>query len=109
MFNKNGFGNLMQEAEKMQEKIEQAQKEISLMEVTGESGAGLIKITINGSYNCTQVKIDPSLLIDDIEILEDLAAAAFNDASRRINEAKKKKMETVSTGMTLPSGFNIPT
>ncbi|CAL4324939.1 Nucleoid-associated protein YbaB [Buchnera aphidicola (Eriosoma lanigerum)] len=109
MFNKNGLGNLMQQAQNMQEKIEQVQKEISSMEATGESGAGLVKITINGLYNCKQVKIDPSLLVDDdIEILEDLAAAAFNDASRKINEAKKQKMETISTGMSLPSGFNIP-
>ena len=110
MFNKGGLGNLMKQAQQMQEKMAQIQEEISKIEVTGEAGAGLVKVTINGSHNCRRVEIDPSLLKDnDKEMLEDLAAAAFNDATRRISEVQKQKMSAISTGMQLPTGFNIPT
>ncbi|WP_343190236.1 YbaB/EbfC family nucleoid-associated protein [Buchnera aphidicola (Mollitrichosiphum nigrofasciatum)] len=108
MFNKSNFGNLMKQAQNMQEKMEKIQKDISIMEVTGESGAGLVKITINGSHNCTKVKIDKSLFNEDKEMLEDLAAAAFNDAARRIAEEQKKKMSEISSKSPLPAGFNLP-
>lgn len=78
------------------------QEEIAQLEVTGESGAGLVKVTINGAHNCRRVEIDPSLLEDDKEMLEDLVAAAFNDAARRIEETQKEKMASVSSGMQLP-------
>ncbi len=83
---KGGLGNLMKQAQQMQEKMQKMQEEIAQLEVTGESGAGLVKVTINGAHNCRRVEIDPSLLEDDKEMLEDLVAAAFNDAARRIEE-----------------------
>jgi len=76
----------------MQEKMQKVQEEIANMEVTGESGAGLVKVTINGAHNCRRIEIDPSLMADDKDMLEDLIAAAFNDAARRIEEAQKEKM-----------------
>ena len=101
MFGKGGLGNLMKQAQQMQEKMQKMQEEIAQLEVTGESGAGLIKVTINGAHNCRRVEIDPSLL-------EDLVAAAFNDAARRIEETQKEKMASVSSGMQLPPGFKMP-
>lgn len=109
MFNKSGLSNLMQQAQQMQEKMAQIQEEIAKIEVIGEAGAGLVRVTMNGSHNCRRVEIDPSLLKDDDkDMLEDLAAAAFNDATRRISEVQKKKMSAISSGMQLPSGFNMP-
>ena len=102
-----GFGggnqmqNLMKQAQKMQEEIAQ-------LEVTGESGAGLVKITINGAHNCRRIEIDPSLIEDDKEMLEDLIAAAFNDAVRRAEELQKEKMASVTAGMPLPPGMKLP-
>mgnify|MGYP000367528710 CR=1 FL=1 len=101
---KGGLGNLMKQAQQMQEKMQKMQEEIAQLEVTGESGAGLVKVTINGAHNCRRVEIDPSLLEDDKEMLEDLVAAAFNDAARRIEETQKEKMASVSAGMQLPPG-----
>ncbi|AFE59551.1 hypothetical protein Q7S_16690 [Rahnella aquatilis HX2] len=111
MFGKGGIGNLMKQAQQMQEKMQQAQAEIAQLEVTGESGAGLVKITINGAHNVRRVEIDPSLLEDDKDMLEDLIAAAFNDAARRIDETQKEQKEkrpAVSGGMQLPPGFKMP-
>lgn len=108
MFGKGGIGNLMKQAQQMQEKMQQMQEEVANLEVTGESGAGLVKITINGAHNCRRVEIDPSLMEDDKEMLEDLIAAAFNDAVRRIAETQKEKMASVSSGMQLPPGFKMP-
>nr|WP_314263254.1 YbaB/EbfC family nucleoid-associated protein [uncultured Moellerella sp.] len=108
MFGKGGLGNLMKQAQQMQDKMQQAQEEIALMEATGESGAGLVKITINGAHNCRRVEIDPSLMEDDKDMLEDLIAAAFNDAARRIAEIQKEKMAGVSSGMQLPPGMKMP-
>ncbi len=108
MFGKGGLGNLMKQAQQMQEKMQQLQTEIAQMEVVGESGAGLVKVTVNGAHNCRRVEIDPSLLEDEKEMLEDLIAAAFNDAARRIDDAQKDKMAQVSGGMQLPPGFKMP-
>lgn len=108
MFGKAGLGNLMKQAQQMQEKMAQVQEEIAAMEVTGESGAGLVKVTINGSHSCRRVEVDPSLLEDDKDMLEDLVAAAFNDAARRVAEAQKEKMASASNGMSLPPGFKMP-
>jgi DNA-binding YbaB/EbfC family protein len=93
---KGGLGNLMKQAQQMQDKMQKMQEEIAQLEVTGESGAGLVKVTINGAHNCRRVEIDPSLLEDDKDMLEDLVAAAFNDAARRIEETQKEKMASVS-------------
>ena len=108
MFGKGGLGNLMKQAQQMQEKMQQVQEEIASMEVTGESGAGLVKITINGAHNCRRVEIDPSLIEDDKEMMEDRIAAAFNDAALRVEETQKEKMAAVSSGMQLPPGFKMP-
>ena len=90
MFGKGGLGGLMKQAQQMQEKMQKMQEEIAQLEVTGESGAGLVKITINGAHNCRRIDIDPSLMEDDKEMLEDLIAAAFNDGAscRRITKRK---------------------
>jgi len=108
MFGKAGLGNLMKQAQQMQDKMAQVQEEIAAMEVTGESGAGMVKVTINGAHNCRRVEVDPSLLEDDKDMLEDLIAAAFNDAARRVAETQKEKMAAVSSGMALPPGFKMP-
>lgn len=106
---KGGLGNLMKQAQQMQSRMQKVQEEIALMEVTGESGAGMVKVTINGAHSCRRVEIDPSLLTDDDkEMLEDLIAAAYNDASRRLEETQKEKMAGVTGGMQLPPGFKMP-
>ena len=107
--NKGGFNNLMKQAKQMQDSMNIVQEEMAQIEITGESGAGLIKIVINGEYSCRRVEIDDSLLIEnDKEMLEDLIAAAINDASRRVANAKKEKMAKVTGGLPLPPGFKMP-
>ncbi|QDJ12661.1 YbaB/EbfC family nucleoid-associated protein [Mergibacter septicus] len=108
MFGKGGLGGLMKQAQQMQERMQKMQEEIAQLEVTGESGAGLVKVTVNGAHNCRRVEIDPSLLEDDKEMLEDLIAAAFNDAVRRANEMQQEKMSSITAGMQLPPGFKMP-
>ncbi|MBT1443112.1 YbaB/EbfC family nucleoid-associated protein [Shewanella sp. JM162201] len=108
MFGKGGMGNLMKQAQMMQEKMARMQEEIARMEVTGESGAGLVKVTMTGTHNVRKVEIDPSLLEDDKDLLEDLVAAACNDAARRVEENQKSKMAEVTGGMQLPPGMKLP-
>jgi len=108
MFGKGGMGNLMKQAQKMQDDMAKAQAEIATMEVTGESGAGLVKIVMTGNHNVRRVDIDPSLMADDKEMLEDLIAAAINDAARRVEETNKDKMADVTGGMQLPPGMKMP-
>ena len=108
MFGKGGMGNLMKQAQMMQERMQKMQEEVAKMEVTGESGAGMVKITITGSHNVRRVSIDPSLMEDEQEMLEDLIAAAFNDAVRRAEEQNKAKMADITGGMQLPPGFKMP-
>lgn len=108
MFGKAGLGGLMKQAQQMQERMQKMQEEIAQLEVTGESGAGLVKITLNGAHNCRRIDIDPSLMEDDKEMVEDLVAAAFNDAVRRADEMQKEKMASVTAGMQLPPGMKFP-
>lgn len=109
MFGKGGMGNLMKQAQQMQERMQKMQEEIANMEVTGEAGAGLVKVTITGSHSVRRVELDDSLMEEDEkEMLEDLIAAAFNDAARRIEEAQKEKMASVTGGMQMPPGFKMP-
>jgi nucleoid-associated protein EbfC len=108
MFNKAGMGDLMKKAQEMQENMKKAQAEIANTEVTGESGAGLVKITLLGNHNVRKVEIDDSLMEDDKEMLEDLIAAAMNDAVRRVEEVNKSKMSGLTGGMELPPGFKMP-
>ena len=104
---KGGMENLMKQAQQMQEKMQQAQEEIANAEVAGESGAGLIKIVMNGRHDVKQVDIDDSLMSEDKEILEDLIAAAVNDAVRKIESNSQEKMSAMTGGM-MPPGFKMP-
>ena len=108
MFGKGGLGNLMKQAQQRHERMQKMQEEIAQLEVIGESGAGLVKVTINGAHNCRRIEIDPSLMEDDKEMVEDLVAAAFNDAVRRAEELQKEKMASVTAGMPLPPGMKFP-
>ncbi|RUO78763.1 YbaB/EbfC family nucleoid-associated protein [Idiomarina tyrosinivorans] len=106
---KGGMGNMMKQAQQMQERMQKAQQEIAEMEVTGEAGAGLVKVTMLGNHNVRRVAIDPSLLEDDDqEMVEDLVAAAVNDAVRRVEQTSKEKMSELTGGMGLPPGFKMP-
>ena len=105
---KGGMGNLMKQAQQMQAKMAKAQEELANMEVTGESGAGMVKITMTGSHSVRRVEIDESLLEDDKDMLEDLIAAATNDAVRRVEEQNKEKMGSLTGGMQLPPGMKMP-
>ncbi len=105
---KGGMGNIMKQAQAMQEKMQKAQAEIANMEVTGESGAGMVKITMTGNHNVRRVELDESLLQDDKDMLEDLIAAAINDAVRRVEETSKEQMAKVTGGLQLPPGMKLP-
>lgn len=105
---KGGMNDIMKQAQKMQEDLQKAQEEIAKAEVTGESGAGLVKVTMNGRHDVSNVAIDPSLMEEEREVLEDLMAAAVNDAVRRIEEYQKEKMSGMTSGMGMPPGFNMP-
>ena len=105
---KGGMGNIMKQAQQMQERMQQTQEELAKLEVTGESGAGMVKVTMTCNHNVRRVDIDPSLMDDDKEMIEDLVAAAINDAVRRVQETSKEKMSEVTGGMPLPPGFKMP-
>jgi nucleoid-associated protein EbfC len=103
---------LMQQAQRMQEQMqknmEKAQAELAQAEIIGESGAGLVKVTLNGKYDVKRVNIDQSLLSEDKEIMEDLIAAAMNDAVRKVEVASKEAMGSAASGLGLPPGFKMP-
>ncbi len=99
------MGNMMKQAQQMQANMEKVQKEIAEAEAIGESGAGLVKVTINGKHDVKRVEIDPELMKDDKEMLEDLIAAAVNDANRRIEKISQEKMSSVTAGMPIPPGL----
>ncbi|MCO7188377.1 YbaB/EbfC family nucleoid-associated protein [Pseudoalteromonas rubra] len=105
---KGGMGNIMKQAQQMQERMEKAQEEIKNLEVVGEAGAGLVKVTMLGSHNVRRVEIDESLMEDDKDMIEDLLAAAVNDAVRRVGEESQKRMADVTGGMQMPPGFKMP-
>ena len=108
MFKGGGMGDLMKQAQKMQEDMQRAQEEIAATEVTGESGAGLVSIVMNGRHDVKRVSIDESLLEDDKEILEDLIAAAINDAVRKVEQSSQDKMSNITQGRGIPPGFKMP-
>ena len=108
MFGKGGMGELMKQAQQMQEKMQQMQEEAANQKVTGEAGAGMVKVTMNGRHDVRAVEIDESLLEEDKEILEDLIAAAVNDAVRKVETNTQEKMAKVTGGMQMPPGFNMP-
>lgn len=105
---KGGIGNLMKQAQKMQENLKKAQDDIALLEVEGQAGAGMVKVTMNGKHDVRRVSIDASLMQDDKEMLEDLIAAAVNDAVRKIESTSQEKMSAVTAGMPLPPGMKFP-
>ena len=105
---KGGIGQLMKQAQQMQESMQKAQEELGRMEVTGESGAGMVKAVMTGKHEVRRVDIDDSLLGDDKEMLEDLVAAAINDAVHRIERTTSEKMSSMTSGMSLPPGMKLP-
>lgn len=102
------LSELMAKAGQMQEQMQKAQEALQKKEYNGEAGAGMVKVTINGRHDCKRVEIDPSLLSDDKELLEDLIAAAINDASRKIEEGSKSQMGDLFAGMDMPAGMKMP-
>jgi DNA-binding YbaB/EbfC family protein len=105
---KNQLAGLMKQAQAMQDNLKKVQDELATIEVQGESGAGLVKITMTCKHDVRRVAIDPSLLADDKDMLEDLVAAAFNDALRRAETVSQEKMAKVTAGMPLPPGMKMP-
>ena len=105
---KGGMGNIMKQAQQMQERMQKNQEEQAKIEVTGESGAGMVKVTMTCNHAVRRVEIDQSLMADEKEMIEDLVAAATNDAVRRVQETTKEKMADVTGGMPLPPGFKMP-
>jgi DNA-binding YbaB/EbfC family protein len=105
---KNALGNIMQQAQKMQEDLKKAQEELAQMQVLGESGGGLVTIVMTGKREARKVTIDDSLLGEDKDMLEDLVAAAINDAVNKVGKMKKEKMSDITAGIPLPPGFQLP-
>ncbi|MFZ5484808.1 MAG: YbaB/EbfC family nucleoid-associated protein [Pseudomonadota bacterium] len=105
---KGGIGNLMKQAQQMQENLHKAQAQIAEMEVEGVSGAGLVKVVMTGKHDVRRVSIDASLMGDDKDMLEDLIAAAVNDAVRKVESVTQEKMASVTAGMPLPPGMKLP-
>jgi len=109
MFNKGQLAGLMKQAQKMQENMKKAQEELGNIEVTGESGAGLVKVTMTCKHDVKRVQIDPTLLADDKDMLEDLVAAAFNAALKKAEDTSSEKMGKITAGMPgLPGGMKLP-
>jgi nucleoid-associated protein EbfC len=102
---KSPLGQIMRQAQQMQENMKRAQDEIARMEISGEAGAGLVKITLTGKYQCRRVEISADALKEDKEFVEDLVAAAINDAAQKVEEISKSKLGALTAGMQLPPGF----
>jgi DNA-binding YbaB/EbfC family protein len=105
---KGTIAGLMQQAQKMQEKVQQAQEELGNIEVHGEAGAGLVKVLMSGRHEVRRVSIDRQLMIDDPEMAEDLVAAATNDAINKVAELSQQQMSDMTGGLQLPPGFKLP-
>ena len=105
---KGQIAGLMKQAQAMQENLKRAQDELASIEVEGQSGAGLVKVTMTCKHDVKRIQIDPSLLGDDKDMLEDLVAAAFNDGIRRAEEVSQEKMGKLTAGMALPHGMKLP-
>ena len=103
-----GLGNLMRQAQQMQENMRKLQEELARTEVTGEAGAGMVKVTLSGKHQAHRVEIDPAALKEDKEFLEDLVAAAINDAVTKAEGVTQAKMSGFAAGLNLPPGMNIP-
>lgn len=105
---KGGLANLMKQAQEMQENLRRAQEELASIEVTGESGAGLVQVVMNGRHDVRRVQIDPSLMGEDKEMLEDLLAAAVNDAVHKVEQTSRDKLSGLTAGLNLPPGMKLP-
>ncbi len=105
---KGGLGKLMKQAQEMQENMKKAQEELANMEVTGQSGGGMVTVVMTGRHDIKRVSIDDSLMGDDKEMLEDLIAAAVNDAVRQVEANTQEKMSGMTAGINLPDGFKMP-
>jgi nucleoid-associated protein EbfC len=105
---KGQLAGLMKQAQAMQDNMKKMQEQLASIEVEGQSGAGMVKVVMTCKYAVKRVAIDPSLLADDKDMLEDLVAAAFNDAVRKAEETAQEKMAGVTAGMPLPPGFKMP-
>lgn len=105
---KGALGQLMRQAQQMQDKLKQAQDEIAQMQITGEAGAGMVKVTLSGGHQCRKVEISAEALKEDKEFVEDLIAAAINDASQKLEQASREKMAAVGGGLQLPPGMSLP-
>src|SRR5690554_100582 len=105
---KGGMAGLMKQAQQMQEKMQKMQEELANAEVTGQSGAGLVSVVMTGRHDVRRVNIDDSLLSEDKEVLEDLIAAAVNDAVRKIEVQNREQMQKMTAGMNLPPDFKMP-
>lgn len=104
---KGGLGNLMKQAQQLQSNMEKAQEELANMEVTGQAGGGMVNIVMTGRYDCRRITISNELWQEDKEMVEDLVAAAINDAVRQIETQSKEKMASMTSGM-FPPGFKMP-
>lgn len=105
---KGGIGNLMKQAQQLQASLQKAQEELASLEVTGEAGAGLVTVVMTGRHDVRGVRIDPSLLSEDREMLEDLVAAAVNDAVRKVERTLQERMSGLAGGLGLPPGVKLP-
>lgn len=105
---KGGLGNLMKQAQAMQDNLRKAQEELAAVEVVGNAGGGMVSVCMTCRYDVRRVTIDPSLLQDDKEVLEDLVAAAVNDAVRKVEKTTQEKMSGLTAGLGLPGGLKLP-
>ena len=105
---KGGIGNLMKQAQKMHEDMQKAQEELKNLEVEGQAGGGLVKIIMTGKHEVRKVQIEDSLLSDDKDMLEDLIAAAMNDASNKMEQLTKDQFSGLASGLNLPAGMKLP-
>lgn len=105
---KGGLGNLMKQAQEVQAGLQQAQESIASLEVSGESGAGMVKVVMTGRHEVRSVSIDPELMSEDKEMIEDLVAAAINDAVHKVEGAVQEKMSAATSGINLPPGMKLP-
>jgi len=105
---KGELGNILKQAQKMQEELQKTQERLAQEEVTGESGGGMVRVTMNGRHEVKRIEIDPALLADDQEMLEDLVAAAVNAAVQRVAEKMQEGMTGLTAGLQLPPGMKLP-
>ena len=102
------IGNLLKQAQAMQENLQKAQSQVALVTATGESGGGMVKVTMSGLHEVSRVQIEPALLAEDRDVLEDLVAAAINDATRKVGALVNEKMAGATAGLQLPPGMKLP-